>query len=208
MKKHRRKPTAYIIHILGVLTKPQRRQAMIYLLGLVWMIKFRSIARIAQEFGHSDTDSLHHFLRHSPQTSAATQEASREQVAEALNDNEHVLLAIDDTPLERHGKHIQGIGIHHSAKGLIKGLCAVTAIVMASGKKLAWCIESYYPKSCCPKDIFESKVTIAIGIIERARQSFKQPVTVLMDSWYACAPIFNKIIEAQWNFVAAIKQNR
>ena len=171
MKKHRRKPTAYIIHILDVLTKPQRKQAIIYLLGLVWMIKFRSIARIAQEFGHNDTDGLHHFLRHSPQTSAATQEASREQVAQALNDNEHVLLAIDDTPVQRHGKHIQGIGIHHSAKGLIKGLCAVTAIVMASGKKLAWCIESYYPKSCCPKDIFESKVTIAIGIIARARQS-------------------------------------
>jgi len=29
-----------------------------------------------------------------------------------------------------------------------------------------------------------------------------------MDSWYACAPIFNKIIEAQCDFVAAIKQNR
>ena len=208
MKKHRRKPTAYIIHILGVLTKPQRRQAVIYLLGLVWMIKFRSINRIAQEFGQNDTDGLHHFLRHSPQTSAATQKASREQVVQAFNDNEHVLLAIDDTPVQRHGKHIQGIGIHHSAKGLIKGLCAVTAIVMTGGKKLAWCIESYYPKTCCPKEIFESKVTIAIGIIERARQSFKQPVTVLMDSWYTCAPILNKIIEAQWNFVAAIKQNR
>ena len=208
MKKHRRKPTAYIIHILGVLTKPQRRQAVIYLLGLVWMIKFRSINRIAQEFGHKDTDGLHHFLRYSPQTSVATQEANREHVAQAIKDSDHVLLAIDDTPVERRGKHIEGIGVHHSAKGLIKGLCAVTAIIMASGKKLAWRIESYYPKSCCPKEAFESKVTIAVGIIEQARQSFKQPVTVLMDSWYACAPILSKIIEAGWDFVAAIKQNR
>ena len=172
------------------------------------MIKFRSINRIAEEFGHSDTDGLHHFLRHSTQASQATQEASREYAAECIKNAEHVLLAIDDTPVERHGKHIEGVGIHHSAKGLIKGLCAVTAIVMAGGKKLAWCIESYYPKTCCPKDVFESKVTIAAGIIERARQAFKQPVTVLMDSWYTCAPVLSKIIEAQWDFVAAIKKNR
>ena len=208
MKKHRRKPTAYIIHILGVLTKPQRRHAIIYLLGLVWMIKFRSIARIAEAFGHKDTDGLHHFLRHSTQASQATQEASREYVAKCIKASDHVLLAIDDTPVARQGKNIEGIGIHHSAKGLIKGLCAVTAIVMAGGKKLAWCIESYYPKSCCPKDVFESKVTIAVRIIERARQSLRQPVTVLMDSWYTCAPVLSKIIEAQWDFVAAIKQNR
>ncbi len=208
MKKHRHKPTAYIIHILGVLTKPQRRHAVIYLLGLVWMIKFRSINRIAQEFGHKDTDGLHHFLRHSVQTSQTTQEASREYTAECIKDSNHVLLAIDDTPVERKGKHIEGVGIHHSAKGLIKGLCAVTAIVIAGGKRLAWGIAAYYPKSCCPKEVFESKVTIAVGIIERARQSFKQPVTVLMDSWYACAPILCKIIEAGWDFVAAIKQNR
>ena len=166
MRKHRRKPTAYIIHILGVLTKPQRRHAVIYLLGLV--IKFRSINRIAQEFGHKDTDGLHHFLRHSAQASPATQEASREYMAECIKDADHVLVAIDDTPVERKGKHIEGVGIHHSAKGLIKGLCAVTAIVIAGGKRLAWCIESYYPKSCCPKDVFESKVTIAVGIIDRA----------------------------------------
>lgn len=208
MKKHRRKPTAYIIHILGVLTKPQRRQAVIYLLGLVWMIKFRSINRIAQEFGHNDTDGLHHFLRHSVTTSQEAQEASQEYTAEYVKDSSHVLLAIDDTPVERKGKHIEGVSIHHSAKGLIKGLCAVTTIIMVGGKKLAWAIESYYPKTCCPKDVFESKVTIAIGIIERARQSFRQSVTVLMDSWYTCAPLLSKIIEAGWDFVAAIKQNR
>jgi SRSO17 transposase len=208
MKKHRRKPTAYIIHILSILTKPQRKHATIYLLGLIWMIKFRSINRIAQEFGHKDTDGLHHFLRHSVQASHATQQASRKYTAKCIKDSDSILLAIDDTPIERKGKHIEGVGVHHSAKGLIKGLCAVTAIVMAGGKKFAWCIESYYPKSCCPKDVFESKVTIAVGIIERARQSLKQPVTVLMDSWYTCAPVLSKIIEAGWDFVAAIKQNR
>jgi SRSO17 transposase len=208
MKKHRHKPTAYIIHILGILTKPQRRQAVIYLLGLIWIVKFRSMSRIAQEFGHNDVQGLHHFLRYSPQISQATQEASRTYTAECVKDADQMLLAIDDTPVERRGKHIEGLAVHHSAKGLIKGLCAVTAIVMARGQKLAWCIEAYYPKRCCPKETFESKVDIAVKIIEHARQSFKQPVTVLMDSWYACAPILTKIIEAQWNFVCAIKRNR
>lgn len=202
-----KKTTDYIIHIFRILTKPQRKQAVIYLLGLIWVIKFRSMNRIAQEFGHNDNDGLQHFMRHSGQTNQAMQDASRESITEHLN-AEDVVLIIDDTPVARCGKRIEGIGIHHSAKGLIKGLCAVTAVVMAGGRRLAWTIQAYYPKSCCPREIFESKVTIAAGIIDRARGSFRQQVTVLIDSWYACAPILNKIIEAQWKFVAAIKQNR
>lgn len=207
MKRHSNPATGYIIHILRVLTKPQRKRCVVYLLGLIRIIKFRSIKRIAEEFGRKDTDGLQHFIRHSAQASEAMQEASREYVRRSAADKD-VVLIIDDTPVARNGKHIEGMGIHHSAKGLIKGLCAVTAVVIAGGKKMAWAIEAYYPKSCCPKDVFESKVDLAIRIIDRAGELLNQPVTVLMDSWYACAPVLVRITQANWKFVAAVKQNR
>ena len=98
MKKHRRKPTAYIIHILGVLTKPQRRHAVIYLLGLIWLVKFRSINRVAQEFGHKDADGLQHFMRHSTQVSHEAQEASRAYIGRQISGEDAVLI-IDDMPV-------------------------------------------------------------------------------------------------------------
>jgi hypothetical protein len=49
---------------------------------------------------------------------------------------------------------------------------------------------------------------LAQNILQELRQELHTSVTVLMDSWYACAPILNPIIEAGWTFVAAIKCNR
>ena len=72
-----------------------------------------------------------------------------ERVAEVIrNTQQPVQLILDDTPVERRGKHIEGIGAHHSAKGLIKGHCAVTARVRNGGfelgRKVTLLIDSWY----------------------------------------------------------------
>jgi len=207
MKKSQQIVTAYIIHILQVLTKPQKKQALIYLLGLIWLIKFRSIRQIAAAFGHKKTDSLQHFMRHSPQAQQQMQEASRECLSRRI-DRRQRLLVIDDTADARQGKHIEGLGVHHSGNGLVKGLCAVTAVLKTGPQTFAWAIRAYYPKKCCPVAEFQSKVQLAAEIIKETRRLLQGPVTVLIDAWYTCAPILGLIIEAQWYFVAAIKQNR
>ena len=207
MKKSPQIVTAYIIHILQVLTKPQKKQVLIYLLGLIGLVKFRSIRQIAAAFGHKKTDSLQHFMRHSPQVQQKMQKASHEYLSQRISGQETLLL-IDDTADAREGKHIEGIGVHHSGHGLVKGLCAVTAILKTGSQTWAWAIRAYYPKKCCPVPEFQSKVQLAVEIIKETRRLLLGPVTVLMDSWYTCALILNLIIEAQWYFVAAIKQNR
>ncbi len=86
---------------------------------------------------------------------------------------------------------------------------AVTAILKAGTKRLVWAIQGYRPKGTCSKAVpFKSKVEIAQDVLREAIQRFRIKLTVLMDSWYACAPIFKLIGEAGWTFLAAIKRNR
>jgi hypothetical protein len=124
-KKTPKKVSSYLLGFLRGINKPQRIYFLIYLVGLIWLVKFRSIREIAHEFGSDNTDDgLHQFLKASP------------------------------------------------------------------------------------KGAFKSKVQIAIEILSAAIRKIRTPLTVLMDSWYACAPILNLIIQAEWTFLAAIKRNR
>lgn len=198
---------SYITAIIGVLSRPQKSHALVYLAGLIWLIKFRSIRTIAGQFGGGDTDGLGHFIRHATDRPAQMTEASQDFVAGHVR-GQDVSLIIDDTTCQRDGKRIEGIGTHHSGDGLIKGLCAVTAVVRASGKTWAWDVVGYVSRKSVSPEVFRSKIEIALSIINGAKRKLSQSVTVLMDSWYSCEEILNAIALANWCYVAAIKVNR
>ncbi len=207
-KRVSRKISSYLKHFLTVLSKPQRVSFPIYMVGILWMIKFRSIREIALTYGGQNIDRLHHFLTGSMRKVVRLQETLQQEVVRQVREGA-ALLILDDTSCPREGKHIEGIGIHHSGNGFIKGLCAVTAIIKVGTRRFCWAIRGYRPKSSCAEGEFRSKVQLAIEILQEAARDFGQgTLTVLMDSWYTCAPILNPIREAGWTFVAAIKQNR
>lgn len=197
--------SSYIIHFLSTLAKPQRKHFLVYITGLIFMIKFRSIREIAKEFGDNKTDSLHHFLRNPYDKIKEIKKRNKELIAKHLKD---VILTIDDTPCKRKGKKIEGSGIHYGSGGIIKGLCAVTAIIKVGTSRFFWDIQGYRTKRTCPKGAFKSKIDIAREIIIDAKRFFRGKLTVLVDAWYACAPVLNPIREAGWTFIAAIKRNR
>lgn len=197
----------YTTTLCQVLSSPQIKHCLTYLTGLIWMVKFRSIREIAGCFGQQNVDGLHHFIRNARQKTELLQQANQTLVAQELKGKD-VTLMIDDTPCARDGKRIEGLGVHHGPKGLVKGLCAVTAVVKAAGQPWAWAIEAYHPKKSIAKKLFRSKVQIALQMLDEAQKLFHQPIMVLMDSWYTCAVILNKIIQAGWVFVGAIKTNR
>ncbi len=202
-----KKVSSYLGRCLSALSKPQRKYFPIYLTGLIRLIKFRSIREIAAIFGNHNTDGLHQFLKASPKKIERLQKANQQQITQSANSPE-ALLIIDDTPCPRKGKKIEGLGIHHGAGGFIRGLCAVTSIIKVGTRRFVWAIRGYRPKGSCPKGSFKSKVQLAIEILSQAIGKFHIPLTVLMDAWYACAPILNPIIQAGWTFLAAIKRNR
>ena len=197
----------YLTTVLGVLSSPQRKHCLIYLCGLIWIIKFRSIRMIASQLGNKDTDGLHHFIRHTPDKAKRITTGSQDFVAAQVT-GQAVRLIIDDTPCPREGKKIDGLGWHHGAKGIIKGLCAVTSVLRAGGKTWAWEIVEYCSRKSVPKDVFRSKVEIAVDIIRRAREVLGPGVTVLMDTWYSCCELLNLINRCGWTFIVAVKSNR
>lgn len=185
-----------------------RRQALRYALGLVLLLRFRSVSELARHLAGGAVDALHHFLHDSPWDAQAAQRAEQERLARlARRDGRPIRLIIDDTPVERAGKKIEGLGVHHSAKGLVRGLCAVTAVVRLGGLVLAWAVRGYRAKRGCPAGEFRSKVDLAEEILSGAT-ALGPDVTVLLDAWYTCKRILNRVTRQGWRYVAALKSNR
>jgi len=192
----------------GMWREVWRKWAVAYVTGLILLIRFRSVCEIGRRMAEGAVDALHHFIHDSPwNVEKVEHEQQREIAHHAGKAGETVRLVIDDTPIERGGPHIEGLGVHHSAKGLVKGLCAVTAIVSVAGRIWNWAVRGYRPKRTCAKDEFRSKVDLAVEILKGA-VTLGSNVMVLMDSWYACKRILNRIATQGWRYVAAIKSNR
>ncbi len=209
MGKHLpKKITSNLKYFLSALAKPQIKHFLVYLIGLIWLIKFHSTREIASQVAKTLPDNLQRFLNGSVKKQKRLQETSQKLLARMANKQPEVFAVIDDTTCAREGKKIEGLGIHHSSDGLATGQCAVTCVLKIAGEWLAWSVRGYRPKLSCPKGEFRSKIDLAKEILQDIRQKIHTSVMVLMDSWYTCAPILIPIIEAGWTFVAAIKCNR
>src|SRR3989338_8882480 len=202
------KVTSILKIFLSVLSKPQIKHFQVYLAGLFWLIKFHSTREISTQVAQTLPDNLQRFLNGSPKKQKRLQEANQDLFAHRANKIPQLITVIDDTTCSREGKKIEGLGVHHSSDGLVKGQCAVTCVLRIAGQWLSWAVGGYWPKSSCTKGEFKSKIQLAQEILQDLRRTIHTSVTVLMDSWYTCAPILIPIIEAGWTFVAAIKCNR
>lgn len=193
---------------LTPLSKPQQPQALLYLAGLLWIIRFRSLREIAAHFAAS-LDRLHHFLSCSTPCARALQHQQQRHLARLAPRHSEPLLVLDDTPCARNGREIEGLGLHHSAQGLVRGWCAVTAMLKLGPQRFLWAVRGYRPKKGCPRGQFHSKIDLAVEVVREATAHFgRGGLTVLMDSWYACARLLNNIDEAGWVYVAAVRSNR
>ena len=205
-QKRSKKISSYLGQFLKVLSKPQRSYFLVYLTGLIWLVKFRSIREIASQLNRN-SQGLHHFIQHAAKSAKRLGEDNQRQLAEAVKPEETIMI-LDDTPCPRNGKHIEGTGFHHGIHGPIWGLCAVTAILKTGSQRLSWAIRGYQSKKNCAPEAFKSKVQLAREILEESFNFFPRGLTVVMDAWYACASILNPIQEAGWTFLCAIKRNR
>jgi len=206
-KRTPKKVTSYLSVFLRLLSKPQRKHFLGYLVGLIGLIKFHSTREISRRYLKTTPDNLQRFLNARAGNVSRIASASQDWLATSCT-FEETLLIIDDTTVERQGPAIKGIGIHHSGNGLIKGQCAVTCIVRIGGQWFGWDIRGYCPKTACPKGTFQSKIDLAKTILTSFREQVSAPFITLMDSWYTCAPILNLISASGGIYVAAIKRNR
>jgi len=190
----------------GLSRKSWRKNAAAYIFGLIILVRFRSIAEIARCTSGGDVDTAHHFLHDSPWSPSILQEMMQKELAVRFS-GKKLKLIIDDTPVKRKGKHIEGLGVHHGPDGLAKGLCAVTSVIRIGKRTFAWAAVGYRPKKSSPPGEFKTKIEIAHDILKSA-YTLGKDVTVLFDSWYSCETLLNYISENSWRYVAAIKSNR
>jgi SRSO17 transposase len=194
---------------LTPLSKPQQPQALLYWVGLLWIIRFRSLRAIAASFASGGLDRLQHFLSCSTPCARDLQHQEQRRLARLAPGHSQPLLVLDDTPCARNGRAIEGLGWHHSAKGLVRGWCAVTAMLKLGPQRFLWAVRGYRPKKNCPRGQFHSKIELAVEIVREATAHFAGGgLTVLMDSWYACARLLVAIQGAGWIYVAAVRSNR
>jgi hypothetical protein len=178
-------------------------------LGLVLMVRFRSVRRIAQHLAGGAVDAMHYFVHDAVWQGERLISAIQGPSMEVLprRRRQRVLLILDDTTIRRKGKHVEGRGVHHGAGGLLAGLCAVTAVLRFETTTLFWNVLGYRPKGTCRAEDFRSKIDLAETMLMDGLR-IGLVLTVVMDSWYACARILKRIHGSGWTFVTAVKKNR
>ena len=105
-----KKTTSALKQCLSVLTKPQIKHFLVYLVGLIWLIKFHSTREIAGQVAKTLPDNLQRFLNGSAKKQLRLQEANENLLAQRANKLPEVVTAIDDTTCPRKGKEIEGLG--------------------------------------------------------------------------------------------------
>lgn len=118
---------------------------------------------------------------------------------------------LDDTLLEKVGKHIESAGIHfdHTANQYVFGHQIVTSGYVFQSGFYPFLLELYTKQEQCGKEdlVFKTKVEIALDILEKAI-GFHKPSIVLIDSWYCTQEIIRFLDENGIQYIIATKSNR
>jgi len=158
----------------------QRRCAVLYARGLLEAGARKSLEPIVRRLGEEgDYEALQHFLADSPWDPVVIQRAVAERVAPVIGVEAWV---IDDTGVEKEGKHSPGVKRQYSGTLGKIGNCQITVSVHAIGAEgtvpLDWAL--YLPEEWCedlerrrkakiPDEVqFKTKPQLATGMILRA----------------------------------------
>jgi len=118
---------------------------------------------------------------------------------------------LDDTLLEKIGKHIESAGIHfdHTTNDYVFGHQVVTSGYVFQSGFYPFLLELYTKEEQClgEKLVFRTKVEIALEILEKAIE-FHKPSIVLIDSWYCTQEIIRFLDERGIQYIIASKSNR
>ena len=118
---------------------------------------------------------------------------------------------LDDTLLEKVGKHIESAGIHydHTENGYVFGHQIVTSGYVFQSGFYPFLLELYTKQDQCEKEdlVFKTKVEIAQEILKKAI-AFHKPSMVLIDSWYCTQEIIRFLDEQGIQYIIATKSNR
>lgn len=125
------------------------------------------------------------------------------------------ILIVDDSPLEKSGKKMQGISkLYNSSKNGFYHGYELVALALAAGTSSFLLDFTLKPKSPKPakKDARKkpdiTKLTLAADLIAHAKASGIPAGIVTFDLWYTAVTFLKRLVEMHLDFVAPLKKNR
>ena len=164
-----------------------------------WVSPTRSVAHLNGIFvEHTNQSNLNRFLRNIP-----VLEIFRKSVSLINRYSSDSVLVIDDTILERNGRHIEGAGwvFDHRQGKSVWGMQYVTAVV--SGR------EGIFPLNLDLKAKSGlSKIVMQMAVIKRAITAGLHFSTVVFDSWYFASRLVRFLERENKDWITGAKSNR
>lgn len=133
------------------------------------------------------------------------------------------ILAIDDTPLPKRGRHLPGLRkLFDHTKGVFYSGYELVTVALARGKGPAWPLD-FLPQPPAPPQrkrkrgrprkgtlprVKQSKLTTALQLVQRVLVSGVQAHFVTFDCWYTAVWLLKGLAALDLVFVAPVKRNR
>ena len=178
--------------------------------------KRKNIERISEKIIDQDYQSLHHFMTTSPWDRNKMNENRIHFMQEHSNafPEKKAILVIDDSGVVKRGKATEGVGPQYIGQvgKVANGNVFVTSHLVNELKHIPLDIEDFTPEDknrSREEQGFETKIEIAIRLIEKAIKRGINFEFVVADAWYGSSPNFTDYLEAKGlKYVVSIKSNR
>ncbi|MEW6609900.1 MAG: IS701 family transposase [bacterium] len=196
-------------------SKPQFENFCFYVIGLILCLESRNIQDINKQLGRNkDQSSLNRFITESPWLNRALRRNRRKLVKIAISNSnaKRVYLIIDDTVIDKTGKHIERVGYYHSttSERRVLGHNLVTAICVIDDYVFPFEFFPYIKEEICKDEgiTFHTKIELCIKLIKSFMPPKGVEVIVIGDSWYCCESVIKAIKDKGFQFSFSIKSNR
>jgi SRSO17 transposase len=194
----------------GFFTRPQYPHFKRYMLGLITHEKTKkNIQSINNEFIDAPAQSsLNRFLVRSNWNSSLL---NTKRIKLFVEDKCDGILVLDDSPIEKTGKQMEGVGYvySHSAGKIVLAHDMVSTLYVNGSGEHPLHFELYLKEEVASKlgKKFKTKIEIAEELIDRARWQVS-PEAITFDAWYFANELVKFLEEKDMDWVARSKLNR
>jgi len=185
------------------------------MLGLLLAKAHKTLSHLAH--GHSIC-ALSRFLSQYPWSLETLRRYRQDRLTEAIvhrygrkRGRKPILYFIlDDTVVPKRGKQLAHLGRHFcSTLGkVVWGHCFVFSYLVAGHIEGPWDWKLYLNRRFCFGRPFQTKIQLAISLLESFHPPFPGKVVVLVDSAYFCDPLIRATTRRGFQVVGTVKQNR
>ena len=216
MKQYSQQAIKYLQRIgQGVLSKPQQRHLVMFVLALIVSNLRRTLTNQARLFGYDrDASCITRFLTEAPWEALRLLKNNQAQLRKMIARqpaNEPIRLLIDDTATHKYGTKMEGLSQHYNDGKILWGHCKVTLFLCCGNLKVPYDSRLYITKRTAAAEglSFYTKLELACQMLAGFVAPKGRPVMVMFDSFYTSRKLLKYIHhERKWELLARIECDR